>query len=365
MRRTTAGIILMRIPMCFFAICIIGIYAPGAIAARYDDPNVQLAQSLKDGHYFDGRTGQFVSGIKDMPADYFDQAAAAAVGAAAPNTPAGSQAAAPAAAADAAAPANQRAGRVGGIRTNWGNMSGMARAGAALGIVGGAAGIYGSVAGDDEHGAGDVALGASSGAALGATVGSIVPGIGTGVGAVGGAVIGGIFSGSQLFSETDCLHDPVTGLFTCCHTQFNQGERYADIGDYMFCGVESDDGSVRAIIPGVRQCLQGGNDTAASWWDGLWLDDFWSPECVVRICDNTVPPAEYTGYIDYTENVNDICWDWNCTNGYRRSGNTCVPVDVNNAPPLDPYNTLIQRLQNERNKIIQTCGPGIEQNTSL
>ena len=355
----------MRIPMCFFAICIIGIYAPGAIAARYDDPNVQLAQSLKDKHYFDGRTGQFVSGTKDMPADYFDQAAAAAAGAAAPNSPAGSQAAAaPAAAADAAAPANQRAGRVGGIRTNWGNMSGMARAGAALGIVGGAAGIYSATAGDGEHSAGDVALGTASGAALGASVGSIVPVIGTGIGAVGGAIIGGVISGSQLFSETDCLYDPVTGAFTCCHTQFNQGERYADIGDYMFCGTESDDGSVNVMKPGVRQCQQGGSETAASWFNGLFLDDAWSPECVVRICDGTEPPMEYTGYIDYKPNTSNFCWDWICIDGYQRSGNTCVATGGGgssdgdtNVPPENPYDKLIKRLQDERNRIINMCGP--------
>lgn len=339
---------------------IIGLGTTDSIAANWNDPNVNLVQSISDHAYRDANTGQRVS-VRDMPADYFDNAAGAAGTTTGATTQPGNTTNQP------ATPNNNNTNtprRTGGIRTNWSNMSNMAKAGAALGIVGGAAGIYSATAGDGEHSAGDVALGTASGAALGASVGSIVPVIGTGIGAVGGAIIGGVISGSQLFSETDCLYDPVTGAFTCCHTQFNQGERYADIGDYMFCGTESDDGSVNVMKPGVRQCQQGGSETAASWFNGLFLDDAWSPECVVRICDGTEPPMEYTGYIDYKPNTSNFCWDWICIDGYQRSGNTCVATGGGgssdgdtNVPPENPYDKLIKRLQDERHRIINMCGP--------
>ena len=344
---------------------IIGLGTTDSIAASWNDPNVNLVQSISDHAYRDANTGQRVS-TRDMPADYFDNTAGAAGATTGATTQPGNTTNQP------ATPNNNNTNaprRTGGVRTNWSNMSNMAKAGAVLGIVGGAAGIYGATAGDGEHSAGDVALGTASGAALGASVGSIVPVIGTGIGAVGGAIIGGVISGSQLFSETDCLYDPVTGVFTCCHTQFNQGERYADIGDYMFCGTESDDGSVNVMKPGVRQCQQGGSETAASWFNGLFLDDAWSPECVVRICDGTEPPMEYTGYIDYKPNTSNFCWDWICIDGYQRSGNTCVATGGGggsgggsgdggtNVPPENPYDKLIKRLQDERNRIINMCGP--------
>ena len=154
------------------------------------------------------------------------------------------------------------------------------------------------------------------------------------------------------------------------HEAGRQGERYADIGDYMFCGVEQDDGSVNLIKPGVRQCLQDGEATAASWWDGLWKDDFWQPECVVRICDNTEPPTEFPGYIDYEPDTTNICWNWVCINGYERQGNTCVATGggsndggnpggtppPSSALPIDQYNKLINQIQTERQRLIQQCG---------
>ena len=257
-------------------------------------------------------------------------------------------------------------------RTNWSSMSRGAKAGAALGIAGGVAGVYASTAGQGEHSGWNVAGGAASGAIAGASVGSIFPVIGTGIGAAAGAIIGGLISGSQVFSETDCLYDPVTGAFTCCNTVFNKGERQANIGDYMFCGVEQNGTNVIAA-PGVRQCLQGKkkdestwSDTAAGWWDGLWKDDFWQPECVARYCTESGEPAKgIEAYIEYIPDTTNYCWNWGCISGYTRSGNTCVVASTNQ--PVNPYTTpenpttnqydeLINRLQNLRQNLVNRCG---------
>ena len=295
-------------------------------------------------------------------------AGAASAGSAVTNAAAGNTTSATTSGTTTAQTGNASTQNQGGPRINARNLATGALG--AVGAVAGTAGVINAVSGNDEHSWGDVVQGVVSGAtaaAGGAAVVNAIPvlgqiGYGAAVGA--GALVGGLVAGSQLFSETDCLYDPVTGVFTCCHTQFNQGERYADIGDYMFCGTESDDGSVNVMKPGVRQCQQGGSETAASWFNGLFLDDAWSPECVVRICDGTEPPMEYTGYIDYKPNTSNFCWDWICIDGYQRSGNTCVATGGGgssdgdtNVPPENPYDKLIKRLQDERNRIINMCGP--------
>lgn len=344
-----------------------------AFGLNWNDTGVVPVQSISDHRWRDAVTGQFinVAGMPGIDASTSAPGASNNVSLSGNNTSTGTNTNS----ATNTPPSNQSTGRTtsGGIKTNWSNMSKTAKIGSAIGIVGGTAGIYASTSGQDEHSGWDVAGGTVSGAALGASVGSIFPGIGTAVGAGVGAVVGGIISGSQLFSETDCLHDPITGQFTCCNTVFNKGERQAQIGDYMFCGIEQENGTNKVLPPGVRQCLQGSmsdknswSDTAASWWNGLWKDDFWQPECTPRMCSSfETPTAGIEAYINYIPDETNYCWKWECVNGYKRSGNTCVtskgsaavnPYTTPESPNVNPYDELIQRIQYQRDSIIQRCG---------
>ena len=221
----------------------------------------------------------------------------------------------------------------------WKGMSTAAKVGTAVAGVGGALTVASTVTGKDKHGVGNLFTGAVGGLTTGMAIGSAVPVIGNGVGAIVGTVLGTAIAGSQLFSETDCLHDPETGLFTCCNTAFNKGQRQAQIGEYMFCGVESSDGKMTVKRPGVRQCLQGGSDQPASWWDGLWKDDAWAPECVTRYC-NGEPPAN--AYVEYIPDTQNFCYNWRLING-------------DSSVPNDPYPALIQRIQNEITILQQQC----------
>ena len=258
------------------------------------------------------------------------------------------------------------------VRSNWSNMTTGAKVGAALGIAGGAAGIYASTTGKDEHDGWDIAGGAASGAIAGATIGSIFPGIGTALGAGIGAIFGGLIPGSKVFSETDCLRDPVTGLYTCCNTAIQKGERQVPIGGYMFCGVDDQNGSNVALPPGVRQCLQGKIKDESTWSDqgkkwyegGLWVNDFWQPECVVKYC-STPPTQGIEAYIEYIPDTQKFCWEWDCIDGYTRSGNTCVNASTNSTanpytnpgnPNANQYDELIKQLQIQRDMILQECG---------
>lgn len=227
---------------------------------------------------------------------------------------------------------------------------GTARAMGVAGAAAGAAGIYASTTGQGQHGIGNVAAGTASGALGGAAFG--VWGI------VGGAVIGGAISGSQLLSETDCLQDPVTGKFTCCNTVFNKGERQAKIGEYMFCA----DKDNKLIQAGVRQCLQGGKDKEAGWWDGMWQDDAWSKECKLRMCAGQKIPDKGTpsDSIDWKPNTSLICWSWGCKNGYTKKGNTCVsnsarPDGTSSQVETESYDKLIQKIQQQIQQIQQEC----------
>ena len=214
-------------------------------------------------------------------------------------------------------------------------------AGGAVGVTLGTAGVIDSVSGQEEHSWGDVLEGTISGgiaAATGASALNAFVGVGNlayAITVASGALVGGLVAGSQLFSETDCLYDPVTTKYTCCHTQFNKGKRYADIGEYMFCSKAQQDGTEVIFKPAVRRCVQGNMNNKdswsgekASWFAGLWKDDFWTPECEVRICDNVLPQSGIDEYIDYTPDTEHFCWNWDCINGYTRSGNTCIKVSL-------------------------------------
>lgn len=353
------------------------IVVSSAFALNWNDAGVVPVQSISDHRWRDAVTGQFIN-VAGMPGISTSPTAPSAntnVSSSGNNTNTGTNTGTNTNSATNTPPNNQSTGRTnsGGIKTNWSNMTKTARAGAALGVVGGAAGIYAATTGQEEHSGWNVAGGTLSGAAMGASVGSIFPGIGTAIGAGVGALVGGLISGSQLFSETDCLYDPITGQFTCCNTVFNKGERQAKIGDYMFCGIEQEDGTNKALPPGVRQCLQGSmsdkdtwSDTEASWWKGLSKDDFWQPECTPRMCSSfETPTAGIEAYINYIPDPENYCWKWECVDGYKRSGNTCVtsngsaavnPYTTPESPNANPYDVLIQRLQYQRDNIIQRCG---------
>lgn len=245
-----------------------------------------------------------------------------------------------------------------------------------LGAVGGGVMVAESASGQQQHSGWDVAHGVGGGVWAGASIGSFFPGPGTAIGAAVGAVVGGAIAGSQLISETDCLTDPVTGKFTCCHTAFNKGERYADIGDYMFCVVDA-----AAGVPaqyGTRQCQQGGSATAHSWWDGLWQDDAWTPECEYRYCNNDAPKRGYDNYIVHTADTENFCWKWQCANGLVRVGDHCerakagaVGVASNGnggntkTEPVitdtskERYELAIAKIQAQRNRVISMCGANV------
>lgn len=245
-----------------------------------------------------------------------------------------------------------------------------------LGAVGGGVMVAESASGQQQHSGWDVAHGVGGGVWAGASIGSFFPGPGTAIGAAVGAVVGGAIAGSQLISETDCLTDPVTGKFTCCHTAFNKGERYADIGDYMFCIVDATAGVPAQY--GTRQCQQGGSATAHSWWDGLWQDDAWTPECEYRYCNNDAPKRGYDNYIVHTADTENFCWKWQCANGLVRVGDHCerakagaagvasngnggntktepVVSDTSN----ERYELAIAKIQAQRNRVISMCGANV------
>lgn len=262
-------------------------------------------------------------------------------------------------------------------------MSTGAKVAGVLGAVAGGAMVYDATSGQQQHSGWDAAQGVGGGAIAGASIGSFFPGPGTAIGAAVGAVVGGAIAGSQLISETDCLTDPVTGKFTCCHTAFNKGERYADIGDHMFCVVDAADGVPAQY--GTRQCQQGGSATAYSWWDGLWQDDAWTPECEYRYCNNDAPKPGFDKYIVHTADTENFCWKWQCADGLVRVGNWCErskagagaaggasngtggntetePVITDTSK--ERYELAIAKIQAQRNRVIRMCGVNNTASTS-
>lgn len=307
-------------------------------------------------------------------------AGAASAGSAVTNAAAGNTTSATTSGTTPAQAGNTSPQNQGGPRINARNLATGALG--AVGAVAGTAGVINAVSGNDEHSWGDVVQGVVSGAtaaAGGAAVVNAIPvlgqiGYGAAVGA--GALVGGLVAGSQLFSETDCLYDPITGQFTCCNTVFNKGERLANIGDYMFCGAPADAAAPTPVAPMVRQCLQGKmkdnttwSDTEASWPQSMFRNDFWTPECTTRFCaGETEPVVGIESYIKYIPDTTNICYTWTCIDGYTRSGNTCVqsgttvpvpPYTKPNNPTQNPYDELIRRISSERQRIIDTCGQSI------
>lgn len=277
------------------------------------------------------------------------------------------------------------AGAGAGAKPTVKGMSTGAKVAGALGAVAGAAMVYDATSGQQKHSGWDVAEGAGGGLAAGSYIGSLIlPGLGTTIGAAVGAAVGGVIAGSQLFSETDCLTDPVTGKFTCCHTAFNKGERYADIGDYMFCVVDAADGVPAQY--GTRQCQQGGSATKAEkWYDRLQLDDAWTPECEYRYCNNDAPKPGFDKYIVHTADTENFCWKWQCADGLVRVGNWCerskagagaaggVATGNGGNTETEPvitdtskerYELAIAKIQAQRNRVIRMCGVNNTASTS-
>lgn len=383
----------------FISLCSLCALLGDAWALNWNDPNVVPVQSLSDHRWRDAVTGQFIN-TTGMPANGINPNAAPVTTPTATTTSTSAPAAStPTAttstsvpAANASTPSNAGAapavvntpnttktGFGTAVKNNWKGMSTKAKVAGGVAVVGGTAAVVSATSGNTKHSAWDVVSGVVGGGTAGAGVGSFVPGIGTAVAAGVGAVLGGVITGSQLFSETDCLDDPITGAFTCCHTAFNKGQRQAEIGDYMFCAVNDSNG--QPIAYGVRRCLQGdmkkGSETWAdkelSWWDGLWQDDFWEPECQYRFCGEA-PLRGLEEYIEYQPDTENFCWNWVCKAGYTKSGNTCYTSDGGvaggtpsgtavvspNAPgaasAADPYATAIKNIQTERQRIIDFCG---------
>jgi len=338
----------MTIRNGFFAIILMTVCgAPhNVFALAWNDPGITPVQRISDHRWIDANTGRLIN-VTGMPN-------------VTPPTPTP----------PTPTPAPPGPGGTGGGTTTpakgWKGMSGAQRAMGVLGAAAGAYGIYESTSGQGEHGAMNVVGGAASGAIMGASIGSMVPVIGTAIGAVGGAIIGGLISGSQIFSETDCLQDPVTGKYTCCNTVFNKGERQVSIGGYMFCA----DTNLTPMPPGVRQCLQGGDDHDHGWWGSIWKDDEWEKECKPKWCDGFSEPQSGTpaASIAWFGDPEKICWAWDCAEGYTKTGNTCVQNEnhadqpdtsqqpVTPATPQEnPYDKMIEKVQQLRQQMQEDC----------
>lgn len=182
----------------------------------------------------------------------------------------------------------------------------------ALGVAAGAYGIYQANAGEGERTAGDLLGAAASGAMAGLSLSSFTP-VTAVVGAVGGAIIGAATVGFQMFSETDCLTDPITGKQTCCHT--TTGDVIRGIGEYMFCGKDGQ------ATTAVRQCQVGGRGESGGWFEDLFSDDAWSKDCMPRWCNGYSAPA--TGlekYILAEPDTSNVCWKWRCGDGFKLTG---------------------------------------------
>lgn len=249
-----------------------------------------------------------------------------------------------------------RAGQVAG--QGIGGASMMTKVGGTLMAVGGVYGVAQSASGNEEHGWGNVLSGALAGAGTAAGAGmalNVIPAYGQiayAVTVAAGAVTGGLVGGSQMFSETDCERDPFiqnpdgTGVFTCCHTQFNKGQRWVDIGGDMTCGDITN--------PGIRTCLNGGSaDT-----NKLMSDDMWSSECKAKYCPGWDAPESGTkaifgiGIIPWDKksemsgepkseedkifyHSGELCWMWGCEDGFQRVGARCLPVSSENTSQMN------------------------------
>lgn len=314
-----------------------------AIALMWNDTGVVPVQSISDHRWRDAKTGRLINvqgmpGVTPTPAPTPTPTPSPTPAPTPTPTPSPAPSPTPT---PAPSPApNPTPAPTTTPKTGWAGASNLQRAGAVVGGAIGAYGIYENTAGQGEHTASNVAGGAASGLLGGVSVGALWGAKAGWIGAAVGAVVGGAIAGSQLFSETDCLHDPITGLFTCCNTAFNKGERQVEIGGYMFCDTTNENGQPYA---GVRQCLQGDQPTKLSWWDGLWQDDAWSAECKPRWCNNNEPPSTDVIPIADTEN---FCWNWQ-------------PATNEDGAPIssgDPYSALIRKLESAIKSFEKQCG---------
>ena len=377
---------------CFIGLAtVLSVISNNAFALKWNDPGVIPVQSISDHRWRDAVTGQFIT-TTGMPADGINPNAPSQVkptttggGTTGSTTGSGTGAGTSTGSGTGTGAGSTGAGAGATAKpTVKGHIKGMstgAKVVGVLGAVGGGVMVAESASGQQQHSGWDVAHGVGGGVWAGASIGSFFPGPGTAIGAAVGAVVGGAIAGSQLISETDCLTDPVTGKFTCCHTAFNKGERYADIGDYMFCIVDATAGVPAQY--GTRQCQQGGSATAHSWWDGLWQDDAWTPECEYRYCNNDAPKRGYDNYIVHTADTENFCWKWQCANGLVRVGDHCERAKAGAAggasngtggntetePVItdtskERYELAIAKIQAQRNRVIRMCGVNNTASTS-
>lgn len=354
-----------------FITCLL--FINSALALNWNDPGVTPVQSVSDHRWRDANTGRFIN-TTNMPDDYWNigTQVASTVATAIPNgtapynpqpingpislapnqptaqtgtttttptstTPTtGTTTTGPAVTNTPAAGTTTNPSFGSKVKANWNAKTTTGKIATVAGAVGGTAMVYSATKGQEAHTATDVLTGVAGGAMAGASIGSVIPGVGTVVGAIAGGVIGGLFPGSQLFAETDCLDDPVTEKYTCCNTVFNKGERYVEIGGYMFCDALDANGTP---LPGVRQCLQGGQPTKLSWWDGLWQDDTWSTECAPRWCDDKEPPNED---IILIADKNKICYTWKLATPTQDS--------------TDPYMQLMYKIDTQIKQYNSQCG---------
>ena len=200
----------------------------------------------------------------------------------------------------------------------------LSKVGGVLSIAAGSMMVWDANAGEGARTGVDLLKAAAGGAMIGMGVASIVPGVGTVVGTVVGAVAGAATVGWQMFSETDCLIDPVTNKQTCCNT--TTGDVKRKIGDYMFC--QKKGGGAMAM---VRQCRVGGRSQSGSgiggWFKDLVSDDAWTDDCMERWCTGvTAPPNGQEQYIQYIPDTSKVCWKWECYGGFTfdAAKNKCI-----------------------------------------
>ncbi len=233
-----------------------------------------------------------------------------------------------------------------------------------LGIVSGTMMIWEANAGEGARTGGDLLKAAAGGAMVGMGVASIVPGVGTLIGTAVGAVAGAATVGWQMFSETDCLTDPVTNKQTCCNT--TTGDVKRGIGDYMFCQKKS--GGAMAM---VRQCKVGGRSESSCGWDNPWgcvkdafSDDAWDEDCETRWCSGTsAPPNGLADLVVYEPDTSKVCWKWRCGDGLKQEGKKCVPNYCDGHGPNEEEKDLpiYQFAIDEENKcIIWDCIDGYQ-----
>ncbi len=202
----------------------------------------------------------------------------------------------------------------------------------ALGLVGMGLGAYevykSGEAKETKATWGDVARGASGGFSFGS--GSVmflnaIPGVGNiayGTIVAAATVVGASVALTKMFSETDCILDPVMGQQACCNISklSNIEAIRLNIGGKMFCD-----------YPGIRTCVQGHQEFTEEqpWFKARFLDDHWTETCQPGFCPGYVEPEGGDFNIQIYANTNDVCWFWECADaGYIRDGAKCIPGTV-------------------------------------